>query len=78
MSHGLPLKNRDEFLGARPPSTERKRTSQAHPDAFGGPDDVLDAAAASWSAARIARGEAASLPAPPERDANGYPMAIWC
>ena len=39
-------------------------------------DDVLDAAAAAWSAHRIATGAAKSLPDPPElRD--GDRMAIW-
>jgi predicted RNase H-like nuclease len=39
-------------------------------------DDVLDAAIAAWSAARKARGEAATLPDdPPVQD--GRPVAIW-
>ncbi len=42
-----------------------------------GPDDVLDAAAAAWTAARIASRRAASLPAPPDTDAAGRPIAIW-
>lgn len=41
------------------------------------PDDVLDAAAAAWSAARVARGAARSLPASPPRDRRGRPVAIW-
>ena len=41
------------------------------------PDDILDAAAAAWSAGRIARGEAVSLPDPPGRDQAGRPLAIW-
>jgi predicted RNase H-like nuclease len=41
------------------------------------PDDVLDAAVAAWSAARIARGEAQSLPDPPEMGPEGRPIAIW-
>ena len=41
------------------------------------PDDILDAAAAAWSAGRIARGEAVSLPGPPGRDQAGRPLAIW-
>jgi predicted RNase H-like nuclease len=40
-------------------------------------DDVLDAAVAAWSAQRIASGHGRSLPDPPERDADGRPMAIW-
>ena len=40
-------------------------------------DDVIDAAVVAWSAARIARGAARSLPEPPERDVDGHPVAIW-
>jgi predicted RNase H-like nuclease len=43
----------------------------------GTPDDVLDAAVVAWTAARLARGEAKSLPSPPERDVDGNPVAIW-
>jgi predicted RNase H-like nuclease len=39
-------------------------------------DDVLDAAAAAWSANRIAKGEAVSLPDPPESK-DGLQVAIW-
>lgn len=42
-----------------------------------GTDDLLDAAAAAWSAARYLRGEAVSRPDPPERFADGVPCAIW-
>ena len=40
------------------------------------PDDVLDAAAASWNADRVARGLAVSLPDPPE-PIGGREVAIW-
>lgn len=40
-------------------------------------DDMLDAAAAAWTAARIARGAAVSFPDPPELDASGNRVAIW-
>ena len=40
-------------------------------------DDVLDAAAAAWSARRLAYGEAVSLPDPPEQGADGNQVAIW-
>ena len=41
-------------------------------------DDILDAAVAAWSAARIARGGARSFPDPPQVDnASGRRMAIW-
>jgi len=39
-------------------------------------DDVLDAAAAAWSAHRIATGTARCLPTVPERDAEGRAVAI--
>ena len=42
-----------------------------------GVDDILDAAAAAWSARRIAAGRGVSLPNPPEVDTNGRPVAIW-
>ncbi len=42
-----------------------------------GADDLIDAAAAAWTARRLARGEAISFPALPERDALGLPVAIW-
>jgi len=41
-----------------------------------GIDDVLDAAAAAWSALRKAKGTALSLPASPEI-IDGRPVAIW-
>lgn len=41
------------------------------------PDDVLDAAAAAWSAHRIAQGLAHPLPDPPQLDRAGRPIAIW-
>lgn len=40
-------------------------------------DDVLDAAAASWTAARVAGGVAVSYPSPPESFGDGHPAAIW-
>lgn len=40
------------------------------------PDDVLDAAAAAWSAGRILVGDARSLPTPPEI-IDGRQVAIW-
>ncbi len=43
-----------------------------------GPDDVLDAAIAAWSARRLAAGAGQSLPARPEQlTVGGLPMAIW-
>jgi predicted RNase H-like nuclease len=42
-----------------------------------GVDDVLDAAAVAWTAARIARGAARCRPDPPEEFSDGLPAAIW-
>lgn len=41
------------------------------------PDDILDAAAAAWTATRIASHQATSLPQPPETGSDGRPVAIW-
>ncbi len=40
-------------------------------------DDVLDAAAAAWTAGRIATGTARPIPDPPEASDDGWPAAIW-
>jgi predicted RNase H-like nuclease len=42
-----------------------------------GLDDLIDAGAAAWTAARIACGQAKSFPEPPEHDSFGLPVAIW-
>ncbi len=42
-----------------------------------GADDVLDAAAAAWTAARAAGGQARRRPAEPERFSDGVDCAIW-
>jgi predicted RNase H-like nuclease len=42
-----------------------------------GVDDVLDAAAVAWTAARIARGAARCIPDPPEKFSDGLSAAIW-
>jgi predicted RNase H-like nuclease len=53
-------------------------------DAVGGPagrrasvDDMLDAAAAAWTARRLLTGSARSFPDPPGSGSNGRPVAIW-
>ncbi|GAB3873305.1 DUF429 domain-containing protein [Terrabacter terrigena] len=40
-------------------------------------DDVLDACAVAWTAARHAAGQARPLPDPPEVFSDGIPAAIW-
>jgi predicted RNase H-like nuclease len=42
-----------------------------------GVDDVLDAAAAAWTAGRVAEGKARHIPDPPERFSDGIAAAIW-
>lgn len=42
-----------------------------------GVDDVLDAAAAAWSARRFQSSAAVSYPAQPETFSDGWPAAIW-
>ena len=42
-----------------------------------GVDDVLDAAAAAWTAGRYAEGRARAYPVPPEVFADGSSAAIW-
>lgn len=42
-----------------------------------GIDDFIDACACAYVAEKLARGQATSFPAKPERDAHGIPMAIW-
>ena len=42
-----------------------------------GVDDVLDAAAAAWTARRVSQGSARCLPGPPEVFSDGIPSAIW-
>jgi predicted RNase H-like nuclease len=41
------------------------------------PVDLLDAAAAAWSAVRKSNGFARTLPDPPSYDERGRPVAIW-
>ena len=40
-------------------------------------DDVVDAAAAAWSALRIVAGTATSTPEEPERSSDGRQVAVW-
>jgi len=41
------------------------------------PDDVVDAGVCAWTALRLVRGEATSLPDPPQVLADGRTAAIW-
>ena len=42
-----------------------------------GPDDLLDACAAAWTAARICKGQAVRFPSTADPDERGIDMAIW-
>lgn len=79
---GRPLAPKSTWTGL----LERRRLLAEHgivvPDGLGaagaaGPDDVLDAAAAAWSAHRIAMGRAESLPPDPTPGPDGHAAAIW-
>ncbi|MEM8973675.1 MAG: DUF429 domain-containing protein [Pseudomonadota bacterium] len=52
-------------------------TSNPFPKSKVGPDDILDACAAAWSAERILAGTARCFPVQPEYDARGLRMEIW-
>jgi predicted RNase H-like nuclease len=41
------------------------------------PNDVLDAAAAAWSAGRLANDRGESVPTPPQINERGQRSAIW-
>jgi predicted RNase H-like nuclease len=55
-------------VGIEPPAYVRGQGYAAN--------DLLDACAAAWSAARVVRGDAETLPSPPETFSDGLPAAI--
>ena len=66
------LESRERALraaGIEPPSYARGQGYAA--------DDLLDACAAAWTAARAAPGDAETLPDPPETFTDSLPAAIW-
>lgn len=80
---GRPLRLNKRSWGGM---TERRRlladAGIELPDGLGevgrvGIDDVLDAAAVSWSAQRVAAGQAQCVPDPPERFSDGLDAAVW-
>ncbi|MDQ3672723.1 MAG: DUF429 domain-containing protein [Actinomycetota bacterium] len=81
MNRGQPLLHQKKSSGG---ALERLDLLREHGIEFAGLraasqiplDDVLDAAAAAWSADRIATGRAISLPDPPE-EKEGRAVAIW-
>lgn len=65
------LRAREDALssaGVTPPTYQARQGYAA--------DDLIDACAAAWSARRVARGAAESLPQPPETFSDGLPAAI--
>ena len=81
MNGGRPLRYRKKWSGGALERVELLRRSGIDLAAIGAAaasplDDVLDAAAAAWSAHRIACGKARSLPDPPEL-LEGLRATIW-
>jgi len=83
LAGGSPLRGKKTWAGHRTRCELLRAAGIEVPDdpglagVRGAPDDVCDAAVVAWSATRIARGEAESLPEPPEHDSDGRPVAIW-
>jgi predicted RNase H-like nuclease len=81
MMGGRTLAGKSSWNGAAARRTLLVQQGVALPDDLGAAglvhgNDVLDAAAAAWTARRIALGLATSYPSPPE-DLDGWPTAIW-
>lgn len=81
MNDRQPLRHRKKFAGGALERVELLRRHGIELAILGAAaaapvDDVLDAAAAAWSANRIAHGQARSLPDPPEL-VEGRRVAIW-
>jgi predicted RNase H-like nuclease len=78
---GLPPKRSAAGRAARLALLARRfpdaRAAAARPPRGAAADDVIDAHAVCWSAARIAARRAVCLPPRPRHDACGLPMAIW-
>jgi threonine dehydratase len=78
---GLPPKRSSVGRAERLALLERRfpnvRAAAAAPPRGAAADDVIDAHAVCWSAARIAARRGVCLPARPCHDARGLPMAIW-
>jgi predicted RNase H-like nuclease len=67
------VKERLDLLRSAFPEIERHLQNRP---ASVGKDDLLDAAAAAWTALRLCKGEGRRV-CEPERDANGFEAAIW-
>ena len=82
LSGGAPLPSKKTWDGLMQRRALLSAAGLAIPDPVGeasrrgAADDIVDAVACAWTAARIARGEARSLPDPPQR-LDGRDVAIW-
>jgi predicted RNase H-like nuclease len=81
MNEGQPLSHRKKSAGGALQRIVLLRQHGIEVDHLGAAasvplDDVLDAAAAAWSAHRVATRRAQPLPNPPEM-VDGYPVAVW-
>jgi predicted RNase H-like nuclease len=82
MNGGVPLESKKTWNGFWTRARVLRERNIELPERLDGargavPDDVLDAAAVAWSAARYERGDAVSLPAEPQTGPNGEEIAIW-
>jgi predicted RNase H-like nuclease len=81
MNDKHPLRHRKKSAGGALERVELLRSEGIRLDHLGPGavvplDDVLDAAAAAWTAQRVASGRAEPLPDPPE-SVGGHSVAIW-
>jgi predicted RNase H-like nuclease len=82
MGDGPALRSKKTWDGQRDRIERLRSVGIELPDRLGAAgavptDDVLDAAAAAWTAHRIGGGVAASVPDPPEINERGQQLAIW-
>lgn len=82
LAGGRPLPSKKTWDGLMQRRALLSATGLAIPDRLGeasrrgAADDIVDAVACAWTAERLARGEARSLPTPPQR-IDGREVAIW-
>jgi len=75
--HPAGLELRRDLLSAAGYSRRFLEDMSAFPARHAGADDLLDAAACAWSAARIVNGTAQRFPKVPPLDSKGLRMEIW-
>ncbi|MBV9171606.1 MAG: DUF429 domain-containing protein [Chloroflexi bacterium] len=82
MGDGPPARSKKSWEGQRDRIQRLRSEGIELPDQLGAAgvvpaDDVLDAAAAAWTAHRMGCGIAASVPDPPQLNERGQQLAIW-